>query len=593
MQPGDYRTRLFLDLFHLLALPSLALTALLYRFDIRLGWILPLPSYTLFIILWAFCKGLITRLVHANARYRLGAKEIPCVRGKWPGNIDVLLKMMKSFKTSYLLDVYLQLFEEYQCTTLNTRILWSDTIITMDQEHTKYIMATGFNHFWRGKYQKERMEKFLGQGIFNRDDEMWRMHRANTRPFFARERISDFETFETYSSRTLSIISDATSADQPFDAQDLFSRFTIDAASDFLFGKNLDTLSASLPTPGKTTMSPKGSATGDSWGSFTHAFEMAQQVATGRGRLGRFWPLFELFGDKNAKNARIIHDWVDPLVKDALSEKARMMHAGVVSPIAEKNFLQHLTESTDDPVLIRDQLLSLLLASRDTTACLLTYVTYFMAIYPEVAQKLRAEVLQHCGVSNMPTYDQIRELKYMRAVINETLRLFPPVPLNVRECRHSCTLPPSDPTYNHSGDQQQLYIPSGTPVMFFPLLIQRNAALWGADADRFDPNRWIDPARISHFVANPTMFTPFSAGPRICVGQNYAYNEASYFLVKLLQQFESFSLAPDAQPSGSLPPEEWKHRKGRQSEEKIWPGSALTLFVKGGLWVRFHKAQTS
>ena len=51
--------------------------------------------------------------------------------------------------------------------------------------------------------------------------------------------------------------------------------------------------------------------------------------------------------------------------------------------------------------------------------------------------------------------------------------------------------------------------------MFFPLLIQRNAALWGADADRFDPNRWIDPARISHFVANPTMFTPFSAGPRI------------------------------------------------------------------------------
>ena len=98
-------------------------------------------------------------------------------------------------------------------------------------------------------------------------------------------------------------------------------------------------------------MSPKGSATGDSWGSFTHAFEMAQQVATGRGRLGRFWPLFELFGDKNAKNAKIIHDWVDPLVKDALSEKARMMHAGVVSPIAEKNFLQHLTESTDGTFL--------------------------------------------------------------------------------------------------------------------------------------------------------------------------------------------------------------------------------------------------
>ncbi|KAL0570432.1 hypothetical protein V5O48_011525 [Marasmius crinis-equi] len=459
----------------------------------------------------------------------------------------------------------------------------------MDQEHAKYIMATGFSNFWRGKYQKERMEKFLGQGIFNRDDEMWRMHRSNTRPFFARERISDFETFENYSSRTLSILSDAPS-DQPFDVQDLYSRFTIDAASDFLFGKSLDTLFASLPTPGKTSMSPKGSATEDSWGSFTHAFETAQQVVTARGRLGRLWPLFELFGDKNAKNVEIIHDWLDPLVKDALSEKARMQQAGIISPIAEKNFLQHLTESTDDPVLIRDQLLSLLLASRDTTACLLTYITYFMAIYPEVAQRLRAEVHQHCGTSNSPTYEQIRALKYMRAVINETLRLFPPVPLNVRECRHSCTLPPSDRTYDLSRDERPLYIPAGTPVMFFPLLIQRNTALWGPDADKFDPDRWIDPRRLSHFVSNPTMFTPFSAGPRICVGQNYAYNEASYFLVKLLQEFESFSLAPEAQPSGSLPPKEWQHRKGRQAEEKIWPGSALTLFVKGGLWVRFHKA---
>jgi hypothetical protein len=58
----------------------------------------------------------------------LGARLIPCVVGKWPGNIDVLLDMMRAFKSSYVLDVYLQLFEEYQCTTINTRILWSDTV---------------------------------------------------------------------------------------------------------------------------------------------------------------------------------------------------------------------------------------------------------------------------------------------------------------------------------------------------------------------------------------------------------------------------------------------------------------------------------
>ncbi|KAF9265059.1 cytochrome P450 [Marasmius fiardii PR-910] len=646
MHQGSYRTRLALDFLRLIILPSLLLSTFLRLSSIPLSWLLTPPVHPLFILAFAWCKGQVTRFIQARARHQLGAREVPCVAGKWPGNLDILLKMMKSFGRSYIMDVYLELFEEYQCTTLNTRILWSDNIITMDQEHVKYLMATGFNNFWRGKYQKERMETFLGQGIFNRDDDIWRMHRSNTRPFFARERISDFESFERYTSHTLSIISNSSShpcgasdpsfndLSAPIDAQDLYSRFTIDSGSDLFFGRNLDTLSGSLPTPGSTTISPKGSlasSTADNksskdghgsptpgWDGFTQAFETAQQVITSRGRLGYFWPLFELFKDKNAENVDVIHEFLEPLVKEALDEKEKMKSKGVVSPVGERTFLQHLCESTDDPVIIRDQLLSLLLASRDTTACLLTYVTYFMAIHPEVCQNLRQEVLDHCGPRNSPTYDQIRGMKYMRAVLNETLRLFPPVPLNVRECRQSCTLPPPDPTFSHSSfpspkspshtgtiptsnptttDPRPLYIPRGTPVMFFPLLIQRNKSLWGPDAERFDPSRWIERDRVQKFVENPTMWMPFSLGPRICIGQNYAYNQASYFLVRLLQQFDGFSLAGEGvQPEGTLPPEEWKDsnrtRKGseRKKEEKVWPGAALTLFVRGGLWVRFHKA---
>lgn len=65
-----------------------------------------------------------------------------------------------------------------------------------------------------------------------------------------------------------------------------------------------------------------------------------------------------------------------------------------------------------------------------------------------------------------------------------------------------------------------------------------------------------------------------------CLGQNYAYNEASYFLVRLLQEFDTFTLAPEFQPAGSLPPPEWKSRKGRQAVEQIWPAAALTLYIK-------------
>jgi hypothetical protein len=166
----------------------------------------------------------------------------------------------------------------------------------------------------------------------------------------------------------LNILSSFQSSGQPLDVQDLYSRFALDAASEFLFGKNLDTLSATLPVAGKTKMGPKGSATEDPWGSFASAFEMAQQVITARSRVGYFWPMFELFGDRNAVHTDVVHRWLDPLVKDALDEKERMSKFGICSPVAEKNFLQHLAESTDDPIVIRDQLLSLLLAARDTVS---------------------------------------------------------------------------------------------------------------------------------------------------------------------------------------------------------------------------------
>lgn len=103
----------------------------------------------------------------------------------------------------------------------------------------------------------------------------------------------------------------------------------------------------------------------------------------------------------------------------------------------------------------------------------------------------------------------------VRAVLNETLRLFPPVPLNMRESKSSsCVLPPADPTYP-STSSIPLYMPKNTTFLYTPLLTQRNPALWGEDADVFDPERWLDPERLGRFTANPMMFTPFSAGPRI------------------------------------------------------------------------------
>jgi type II secretory pathway predicted ATPase ExeA len=131
-------------------------------------------------------------------------------------------------------------------------------------------------------------------------------------------------------------------------------------------------------------MGPKGSATQDTWGAFVSAFDEAQMNIMKRARIGYLWPLFEMFKDRNQKHAEVIAEWLDPLVKKALEDSKTI--DTMTSPLGDKTFLQHLVDSTQgqshlfffslkwiskkfcsaDPILIRDQLLSMLLASRDT-----------------------------------------------------------------------------------------------------------------------------------------------------------------------------------------------------------------------------------
>ncbi len=80
-----------------------------------------------------------------------------------------------------------------------------------------------------------------------------------------------------------------------------------------------------------------------------------------------------------------------------------------------------------DRQLIRDEISNILIAGRDTTACTLTFAVYRLAEHPNILQRLREEILAVVGPSRRPSYDDIRNMKFLRAVINETLRLYPPV----------------------------------------------------------------------------------------------------------------------------------------------------------------------
>jgi cytochrome P450 len=105
-------------------------------------------------------------------------------------------------------------------------------------------------------------------------------------------------------------------------------------------------------------------------------------------------------------------------------------------------------------------------------------------------------------------------------------------------------------------------------------------------ADQFDPNRFLDERMKEYLIKNPYIFLPFNAGPRICLGQQFAYNEVSFFLVRLFQQFSEFTLARDAQEPQFVPPESWAACEGTKGMSQIMIGANLAMYIKGGLWVR-------
>jgi hypothetical protein len=137
---------------------------------------------------------------------------------------------------------------------------------------------------------------------------------------------------------------------------------------------------------------------------------------------------------------KIINDFVSTFIDTALAlspeelEKKTNHDEGYT-------FLHAIAGYTRDRDMLRDQLVSVLLAGRDTTACTLTWVIYHLSIDPTITAKLRQEILQTVGPDRQPTYEDLKNMKYLQHILNETLRLYPVVPYNVRMALKDTTLP--------------------------------------------------------------------------------------------------------------------------------------------------------
>ncbi len=169
---------------------------------------------------------------------------------------------------------------------------------------------------------------------------------------------------------------------------------------------------------------------------------------------------------------------------------------------------------------IRYQIITFLIAGHETTSGLLSFALYFLIKHPEVLEKAYAEVDQIL-TEETPTYEQIGQLKYIRLILNESLRLWPTAPGFELYAKEDTVI--GDKYLIKKGDNISVLLPQ----------LHRDKNAWGENAEQFYPERFEDPQNV------PThAFKPFGNGQRACIGMQFALHEATLVLGMILQRFE-------------------------------------------------------
>ncbi|KAG5362519.1 Cytochrome P450 52A13 [Yarrowia sp. C11] len=472
---------------------------------------------------------LIFKRVTYNMRSRELAKKWNCEEphnlNEFPFNLPLFFLVINASRKHELLDTLLGLFRTFAPTkTVKQVLLGSFTVIpTNDPENIKAVLATQFKDFCLGQ-RHGQLAPVLGDGIFTLDGQGWQHSRAMLRPQFARDQVSDVEMIERHVQHMLLRIPN----NKKFDIQELFFNLTLDTATEFLFGQTVGSQTVEMADEDKSIVSdmPK-----DMRKSFQEDFNTAQHHGGIRTRFQMFywlWRPSELFS-----SSKRVHAFVDHYVEKALAT------ADEEKTDDKYIFLRELAREVKDPRVLRDQSLNILLAGRDTTAGILSWIVYELARHPEVWKKLRAEIHQDFGDGtdlSQITFEGLKRCEYLRFVINETLRLYPSVPLNVRYASRDTTLPRG----GGPDESKPILVRKGDTIVYNVFSMHRTEEFWGKDCDEFRPERWAEKG------SRGWEYLPFNGGPRICLGQQYALTETSYVIARICQLFTKIENADTA-----------------------------------------------
>jgi cytochrome P450 len=389
-------------------------------------------------------------------------------------------------------------------------------------DHVRHVLQENHQNYVKGPIIA-RAKVLIGEGLFTSEGTFWRRQRRLAQPAFHRARIAGLvDTMVAATAERLARWAEPAAGGAVIDVAAEMSELTLTVVGRTLFGQDL---SADAAVAGRALRAAL---------AFTAERTMTYVALP----IAIPTPKHRAFRRALAVLDRVVYDVIESRRREGgdRGDLLSMLMSAEDEETGERMTARQL----------RDEVMTFFLAGHETTAVTLAWTWYLLAQHPEIAAGLEADVADVLG-GRPPALEDLARLPRLRMVIEEAMRLYPPVWGIGRQAIADDVV----------GGYR---LPAGTIVNLSPYVTHRHRDVWG-DPERFDPGRFAPDA----VTARPRFaYFPFSGGPRQCIGESFALIEAQLIAAMVLQRY----------------------RLGLTPGQQVEPEVHLTLRPRGGLPMR-------
>lgn len=379
------------------------------------------------------------------------------------------------------------------------------SVFTTEPDLIQHVLQRNHRNYEKSEIQTDQMGKYLGYGLLTNSGHSWLRQRRLIQPGFHRKRLAGLNAeMQRTIERHCEDLDQAASTGEPIEV----GKFTLQLA--------FRVIARAIFTDGFSYQEME---------ALDDAMARIQQFIVYPIRLPFIRPIVRLTGHEN-KYVNLSQRIGDQLMERV---KARRRSGEVKDDLLQMlidSRYEDSGEPMDDLQLIHE-IMILFAAGHETSANALSWVIYLLERHSEVAQKVREEIAEKLNPNEVPDLEKLREMTYLTAVLEETMRLYPPAWI-------------SDRVALEDDEFEDLAIPKGMVVVPYFFGLHRNPDLFD-DPEAFRPERMLPEAKKER---HPYAYLPFGGGPRLCIGLHFAMMEMQLAVIHLYRHY-SFSRVDD------------------------------------------------